>query len=500
MATKGIDCAVPLTAEKAKAMAAAGYKFVARYMVPERLAWKRLTKAEAGLITAAGMKVVSVFETTANRPAGGAAAGLEDGVEAYKEAQLIGQPIGSAIYFAVDFDTKATDYTAIEAYLRAAATKIPGYEIGVYAEYDVIEEMAKRGAAQHFWQTYAWSGGKKSPRANIYQYKNGQTIAGHTVDFNESYGGEGWWDTRPQAVEKPVDKPAAKPTEIPEWKRADHDELLAAGLLTSDHTASLDEPVPQWMLFAMLNRLRKGETVPQEQQPKPVPTPDPKPDSEPVPTPKPKPPTILDWAEVERRTALASVQVTFGTAGRGSGTLLPGGYVLTAKHVGNGIDVITVRTKENGTVAAGLVGVHPGFKGPDGKLVNVDVALYRVTDTKLQNILPSLPLSPEAVIAGQDLLSVVHGDTFGKVKRGTVDRVSISTSSPPTPWEFDCSIDGNPGDSGGAAVNQFGELSGVIIQETMVNAKIGSAWQRVPGCEAINVAHSVVADWLKQYL
>ncbi|MEC2131938.1 serine protease [Brevibacillus centrosporus] len=250
----------------------------------------------------------------------------------------------------------------------------------------------------------------------------------------------------------------------------------------------------------MLNRLRKGETVPQEQQPKPVPTPDPKPDSEPVPTPKPKPPTILDWAEVERRTALASVQVTFGTAGRGSGTLLPGGYVLTAKHVGNGIDVITVRTKENGTVAAGLVGVHPGFKGPDGKLVNVDVALYRVTDTKLQNILPSLPLSPEAVIAGQDLLSVVHGDTFGKVKRGTVDRVSISTSSPPTPWEFDCSIDGNPGDSGGAAVNQFGELSGVIIQETMVNAKIGSAWQRVPGCEAINVAHSVVADWLKQYL
>ncbi|WP_419877655.1 glycoside hydrolase domain-containing protein [Brevibacillus centrosporus] len=498
MATKGIDCAVPLTAEKAKAMAAAGYKFAARYMVPERLAWKRLTKAEAELITAAGMKVVSVFETTANRPAGGAAAGLEDGTEAYKEAQLIGQPIGSAIYFAVDFDTKATDYVAIEAYLRAAATKIPGYEVGVYAEYDVIEEMAKRGAVKHFWQTYAWSGGKKSPRANIYQHKNGQTLAGHTVDFNESYGGEGWWDTRPQAVEKPGDKPA----EIPGWKRQDHDELRAAGILTTDHSATLDDAVPQWMLFALLNRLRKGETAPQEPQPKPdpkpAPTPNPKP--EPEPQPAPEPPAILDWAEVERRTSLASVQITFGTAGRGSGTLLHGGYVLTAKHVGNGLNTITVRTRGNGLLTADLVAVHPGYKGAEGKIVNVDVALYRVTDAKLLNVLPSLPLSTQGVTAGQDLLAVVHGDAFGKVKRGAVDRVSISTSSPPTPWEFDCSIDGNPGDSGGAAVNQFGELSGVIIQETMVNAKIGSAWQRVPGCEAVKVAHPVVTDWLKQYL
>ncbi|MGN7470516.1 DUF1906 domain-containing protein [Brevibacillus sp. SAFN-007a] len=260
--TKGIDCAAPLTADKAKAIAAAGYKFAVRYLVPERLAWKRLTRAEAEVITAAGMRVVSVFETTANRPAGGAVAGLEDGAEAYKEAQLIGQPIGSAIYFAVDFDATAKDYPAIEAYLRAAATKIPGYEMGVYAEYDVIEEMAKRGAAKHFWQTYAWSAGKKSARANIYQYKNGQTLAGHSVDLNESYGGEGWWDTRPQVVEKPVGKPAANPPEIPEWKRQDHDELLAAGLLTSDHTASLDDPVPQWMLFALLNRLRKGDTAP----------------------------------------------------------------------------------------------------------------------------------------------------------------------------------------------------------------------------------------------
>jgi hypothetical protein len=211
MATKGIDCAVPLTAEKARAIRAAGYEFVARYLVPERYAWKRLTRAEAEAITAAGMKIVSVFETTANRPVRGAAAGAVDGAEALKEAKAIGQPLGTAIYFAVDYDAQPKDYDAIEAYLRAAAAAITGYRVGVYGSYAVIEEMARRGAAQHFWQTYAWSRGKRSQRANIYQHKNGVTLAGHTVDLNESYGGEGWWDTsRKEAKPKMDPKDAEK--------------------------------------------------------------------------------------------------------------------------------------------------------------------------------------------------------------------------------------------------------------------------------------------------
>lgn len=369
------------------------------------------------------------------------------------------------------------------------------------------------GAKLAKWPLWVAHYGVNQPMANptwqrwsVFQYTSSGKVAGiaGNVDMNEM-DATFWAElTNPQKGDKPVDKPK----EIPAWKRQDHDELLAAGLLTSDHSASLDDPVPQWMLFALLNRLRKGEAAPPVPQPTPAPTPapapDPKPAPDPVPspapTPTPQPPTRLDWAEVERRAALASVEINFGTTGRGSGTLLPGGYLLTAKHVGNGINTITVRTKANGTLTASLVGVHPGYKGADGKLINVDVALYRVTDTKVQNTLPSLPLSGQDVTTGQELLAVVHGDAYGKVKRGVVDRVSIATSSPPTPWEFDCSIDGNPGDSGGAAVNQYGELIGVIVQETNVNAKIGSVWQRVPGCEAVRVTHPVVSDWLKQYL
>jgi Domain of unknown function (DUF1906) len=205
-ATKGIDCAVPLTAEKAKEMAAAGMRFVCRYLVPVSMAWKRLTRAEAEAITAAGLKIVSVFQRGKNDAAGGAPNGTRDGKAAYEEAKAIGQPAGTAIYFAVDFDAQPADFNAIEAYLRAAAKELPGYNVGVYGSYAVVEEMARRGACAHFWQTYAWSKGRLSAATNIYQYKNGQTIAGHAVDFNESFGGEGWWDTNPQKVEKPVEK------------------------------------------------------------------------------------------------------------------------------------------------------------------------------------------------------------------------------------------------------------------------------------------------------
>jgi hypothetical protein len=206
---KGIDCATPLTTERAKTIAAAGYQFVCRYLVPEQYAWKRLTKSEAEAISQTGMNIISVWETTADRAAGGASAGKPDGVAALKEAQSIGQPLGSAIYFAVDFDAQPKHYDAIERYLRAAGEAIPGYEVGVYGSCAVVEEMIRRSAARHAWQTYAWSHGQKSQHANIYQYKNGQQMAGITVDLNESYGGEGWWNTMTNTKTE-IDKDAAQ--------------------------------------------------------------------------------------------------------------------------------------------------------------------------------------------------------------------------------------------------------------------------------------------------
>ncbi|MFC5470167.1 DUF1906 domain-containing protein [Cohnella suwonensis] len=194
--TKGIDCATPLTTSTAGAIAKEGYKFAARYLVPDSYSWKRLTPSEAQAITNAGMQIVSVYETSANRPAGGSSAGQQDGASARKEAQTLKQSTGSAIYFAVDYDAQPQDYDEIEQYLKAAAAQIPGYDAGVYGSYAVVEEMYKRSACKRFWQTYAWSGGKKSAHANLYQYKNGVTVGGVQADLNDGYGNEGWWSTQ----------------------------------------------------------------------------------------------------------------------------------------------------------------------------------------------------------------------------------------------------------------------------------------------------------------
>jgi hypothetical protein len=249
--TRGVDCAVPLTGATARALAAAGYLFAARYLVPPAYAWKRLTRAEADEITAAGLQIVSVFETTANRPAGGAVNGEADGAAALKEAQLIGQPPGSAIYFACDYDASSKDYDAIEAYLWAAAAEIEEYVIGVYGSYAVVEEMARRIPGIRVWQTYAWSRGKKSAKANIWQYKNDVREAGHPVDLNESYGGEGWWNTSPAKEE-------------PELKKEDAEKIVkvlqAAWQL--DMRNAIDTPLDREELHRLANEVRKAGGLP----------------------------------------------------------------------------------------------------------------------------------------------------------------------------------------------------------------------------------------------
>jgi hypothetical protein len=190
---KGIDCTYHFTEDKARELKSQGYDFVCRYLAPDTSQWKKLTRDEAVNISKAGLNIISVWETCEDRALGGAQAGKEDGQAALAEAIKVGQPKGSTIYFAVDFDANSSQFDAIEAYLRAASNEITGYNVGVYGSYVVVEEMAKRNACKYFWQTYAWSGGKKSQHMNVYQYKNGANVLDISCDLDESFGNEGWW-------------------------------------------------------------------------------------------------------------------------------------------------------------------------------------------------------------------------------------------------------------------------------------------------------------------
>lgn len=214
----------------------------------------------------------------------------------------------------------------------------------------------------------------------------------------------------------------------------------------------------------------------------------PKPE-QPKPEPQPEQPAKqpLPWNEIEKLTKAASVHIDVGFGG--TGVLLAGGLILTAQHVSKGRTSIRVKTSSRTWLDAKLVAERP----PIGK-DSADLALYRV-DSPPKG-LPYLPLSTVPISSGQKLLTVEAEYTEWITRTGELCRVSADKE----PWEFDCSIPAEHGNSGGAAVNEYGEVVGVIVNITSVGIQRGSVRQSVPGCEAVNLQHPVVAAWLQKYV
>lgn len=189
---RGIDCASRLNERTAAAAKAAGFDFVGRYLVPASYG-KALLYPEAKAITDAGLKILTVFESTADRARSGAAGGGLDGYAACKCAREIQMPESGIIYFAVDYDAGEADFPLIAEYLNAARAQTGPYQIGVYGSYRVVEAMAARGVCRGFWQCVAWSYGQISPHRTVYQSDWSGTDAakaaaakiGVSVDLND---------------------------------------------------------------------------------------------------------------------------------------------------------------------------------------------------------------------------------------------------------------------------------------------------------------------------
>jgi hypothetical protein len=157
-----------------------GIDFVCRYyshttQQPE----KRITPAEAAAIIQAGMKIVTVYEDGPTNPGYfSRARGQTDATHAHAAAQEIGQPAGSAIYFAVDFDASSgttdgpiTDYfEGVKDGLAQAGA--PGYEIGVYGSGRVCTRIKEqRNLAKYSWlaESTGWAGSGSYSTFNIKQ-------------------------------------------------------------------------------------------------------------------------------------------------------------------------------------------------------------------------------------------------------------------------------------------------------------------------------------------
>ncbi|GKU82579.1 glycoside hydrolase domain-containing protein [Niallia sp. NCCP-28] len=195
---KGFDCATKLNKVSAKALKALGFEYAARYLGSS---WKSFDKAEAATIQAAGLKLISIHQKSANYSAYFTEVqGISDAKEAMKNAAAVDQPKGTAIYFAVDFSSQAKDVKNIVKYFKAVKKTLSGYKLGVYGSYNTI--TAVKGIADYYWQTYAWSGGKVADFIHMHQFKNDVLAGGIKIDHNDVKKTPGHW-----AEEKVVSAP-----------------------------------------------------------------------------------------------------------------------------------------------------------------------------------------------------------------------------------------------------------------------------------------------------
>jgi hypothetical protein len=176
-------------------LVAAGIRLACRYL--SHNSDKNLTASEAQALHAAGIGVLLNWEQGADSALDGNTRGVTDGRDAANLAASLGAPHGRTIYFSVDWSATTGQYPAIDAYFRGVKTGLAGrYEVGVYGHAFLIEHLHSKGLATGFWQTYAWSGGRLSSVADLYQYSNGQHLAGGTVDYDKIYHPSAlgaWW-------------------------------------------------------------------------------------------------------------------------------------------------------------------------------------------------------------------------------------------------------------------------------------------------------------------
>lgn len=200
------------------ALKTSGVTFVCRYIGSQVRGTGRsakwLTPSEAASLHASGFGIVAVFESTAQRAEGGAAAGTADARAAIAELAYCGAPADLPVYFAVDYDT--TVGPNITAYFKAAAAVLGLKRVGAYGSEKIVKALFDAHLVTYGWQTYAWSGGKWDPRAQIQQYSNGRTIGGASVDYDRAMHADfGQWPAKTVTPPPPKPAPAPKPKPWP---------------------------------------------------------------------------------------------------------------------------------------------------------------------------------------------------------------------------------------------------------------------------------------------
>ncbi|HEY4987786.1 MAG TPA: DUF1906 domain-containing protein [Bradyrhizobium sp.] len=164
-----------------------GVTAVGRYYRVVHPEW-RLTKAEAQKLSAAGIKLFTVYEDTGHNLTLTAAQGKTDGQNALEQATEVGQPTGTPIYFAVEglpSGYVTSDLPAIRKYFDGVRQAIGGkYQLGVYSDGLVCETLLDEGVC-----TYTWLSASKSFAGTRDFYRTGRWNLAQTTPLDQNWNG-----------------------------------------------------------------------------------------------------------------------------------------------------------------------------------------------------------------------------------------------------------------------------------------------------------------------
>jgi hypothetical protein len=188
---EGIDMATDAS-DFLNELKSARVEFVGRYYRDPDSALPSLSRNEAQRLSSLGMKIVAVYEYhTPDREHFTYQGGYDDAVTAHGEARGIGQPAGSAIYFAVDFHANDADLPAVLDYFRgvsaglaAASGGTAGYAVGVYGSGPVCDAVRRARLARYSWLSNSinWDEASTYDDWNIMQ---GRSLPG--LSFNNDW-------------------------------------------------------------------------------------------------------------------------------------------------------------------------------------------------------------------------------------------------------------------------------------------------------------------------
>lgn len=190
-----------------------GKRFAIRY-VGAPSATKHLTYNEALSLTTNGLAIVCVCEGAANDIYAGRGKGQQHANLAVTNALQAAMPLSRPIYFAFDHDPTSYNRSRAFQYFRGVTDVISPSRVGIYGGYAAMEWARRYNLATWFWQTYAWSYGRLSSLAHIYQYRNNQIIDGAHVDLDQArkndYGQ--WYAGAPRTPSVPASSTSGRVT------------------------------------------------------------------------------------------------------------------------------------------------------------------------------------------------------------------------------------------------------------------------------------------------